>query len=189
MEPIKATCHRDFYPAYRKQGTRSLEAIIWIVLHSAEAPTAKGVARYFQGPFPPKQGGSTHLVVDDNECQRCLRDKEVPWGAKGANYAGFHIEQCGWAKWRLFMWRRHFRTVQRAAYKTAYHCHKFGIPPIYRKAAALKDGKPGITIHRECSKAFGGSHWDPGYFWPRRLFMMYVRQYLSELRSSDGTAK
>lgn len=178
MEPISAPCHRDHYPAFRTSGRRPLSAVKWIVLHSTEGGTADSIARYFAGSTA---GGSTHLVVDDNECQRCLPNGAVSWGAKGANYAGFHIEQCGFAKWRLPLWKRHLNTVRRAAYKTAWHCREFGIPAVYVKAADLKAGKPGITIHRECSKAFGGSHWDPGYFWPRRLFMALVRRYLKEL--------
>jgi hypothetical protein len=177
-DPINATCHRDFDPAYHNSGPRPLKEIKWIVLHSTEGGTAAGVARYFKGTTA---GGSTHLVVDDLECQRCLPDSARCWGAQGANWNGFHIEQCGFAKWSSVIWKSHRQTLKRAAYKTAYHCKKFGIPPIFRKAADLKAGKPGITTHVECSAAFGGSHWDPGKGWPRTLFLFYVKRYLAEM--------
>ena len=180
-DPITAPCHMDYYPAFRSSGSRPLSAIKWIVLHSTEGGTATSVARYFRGPFDEGEGGSTHLIVDDNECQRCLSNSAVPWGAKGANFAGFHIEQCGFAKWNLAGWLLHRKTLRRAAFKTALHCKKFGIPVVFVDRDGLKAGKPGITTHNECTKAFGGSHWDPGFGWPRRLFMRYVREYREQL--------
>ena len=177
--PIGAECRRDSYPAYRTSGRRPLAAVTWIVLHSTEGGTAASVARYFQSS---SARGSAHLVVDDYECQRCLPNSAVPWAAPGANYAGFHIEQCGFAQWSSEEWKSHRATLERAAYKTAAHCDLFGIPPVFRKAADLKARRPGITTHVECSEAFGGTHWDPGPGWPRSLFMTLVRRYLKEIR-------
>ena len=114
--PIGAECRRDFYPAYRTSGRRPLAAVTWIVLHSTEGGTAASVARYFQSS---SARGSAHLVVDNYECQRCLPNSAVPWAAPGANYAGFHIEQCGFAKWSTEEWRSHRATLERAAYKAA----------------------------------------------------------------------
>ena len=178
MSDVKAPCLKTYYPAFRSSGTRPLSEIKWVVLHSTEGGTAESVARWFQNP---DAGGSTHLVVDDKECQRCLPNSARCWGAQGANYNGFHIEQCGFARWSAVIWKSHLATLKRAAYKTAFHCDKFGIPVRFVKAADLKAGKAGITTHVECSKAFGGSHWDPGPFWPRFLFMALVRRYMKEL--------
>jgi len=179
MDPIKAVCHRGYLPAYRRSGFRKESEIKWIVLHSTEGGTAESVARWFTSP---NAGGSTHLVVDDKECQRCLDNTTVSWGAEGANRYGFHIEQCGFAKWSKDEWLMHRKTLERAAYKTALHCKKFGIPPIFRTAAGLKRGYRGITTHVECSAAFGGSHWDPGKGWPRTVFMSMVKGYLEEMK-------
>jgi hypothetical protein len=177
VDPIRADC-RGGYHAIRVSGLRDPAIIRWIVLHDTEGGTAEGVARYFT---TSKAQGSVHLVVDDAECFRCLRNEEIPWGAVGANTKGFHIEQCGFAKWSAAIWQAHRQTLRRAAYKTAYHCHKFGIPPRFVDAAALKRGDKGVTTHKECSKAFGGDHSDPGLFWPRRLFMRYVTEYYQQL--------
>ena len=184
--PIDAECRRDFYPAYRTSGRRPLAAVRWVVLHSTEGGTAASVARYFQSS---SARGSAHLVVDDDECQRCLPNSAVPWAAPGANYAGLHIEQCGFAKWSTEEWRSHRATLERAAYKTALYCSNFGIPPVFREAADLKARRPGITTHVECSEAFGGTHWDPGPGWPRSLFMTLVRRYLKKIeRLPPGTS-
>jgi hypothetical protein len=73
------------------------------------------------------------------------------------------------------------KMLRRAAYKTALHCKRFKIPVRFVDAAGLKAGKRGITTHVECSKAFGGSHWDPGPGWPKALFMGMVRAYYAQL--------
>lgn len=177
MSDVKAICRRDFH-AVRTSGTRPESRIRWIVLHDTEGGTAESVARFFT--LPDVQG-SAHLVVDDSACYRCLGNDEIPFGAPGANTQGFHIEQCGFAAWSLVLWTRHDKTLRRAAYKTAVHCRRFGIPATFRTAPELARGLKGVTTHAECTKAFGGTHSDPGRFWPRKRFMRYVRRYLAEL--------
>jgi len=125
-----------------------------------------------------------HLVGDDDHCYRCLADNVIPWGAPGANEQGFHIEQCGYAAWTAPEWKQHLGTLKRAAFKTAYHCHKFGIPVTFVTAAGLRAGKHGITTHAEVSKAWpndSGNHHDPGTGWPRTSFMTWVRLYYKQL--------
>lgn len=183
-DPIKADCRRDFYPAAHQSGRRKLSDVIWIVLHDTEGGTAAGIARYFQSPGA---GGSAHLVVDDDACYRCLPNSAIPWGAPGANREGFHIEQCGFARWSAVVWRKHWRTLQRAAYKTALHCALFDIPPVFRTAPELRRRLPGVTTHVEVSRAFGlSTHTDPGPAWPRSLFMRLVRRYLAEIERTKG---
>ncbi len=177
--PIESVCSRK-YNAVRTSGTRKLSEVNLIVLHDEEADTAESAARFFT---LPEAQGSAHLCVDDEICYRTLNNTDIPWAAPGANEQGFHIEQAGFAKWSAVIWTSHRNTLRRAAYKTALHCHLFGIPVQFVLAAGLKRGVPGITTHAECTKAFGGDHTDPGPFWPRRLFMRYVRSYYTEITS------
>ena len=126
-------------------------------------------------------GGSAHLCVDDKECYRCLANEAIPWGAPGANENGFHIEQAGFARWSAVIWKSHVNTLRRCAWKTAVHCKQFGIPPVFVKADDLKVEKRGITTHREVTKAFGGTHTDPGPFYPVSMAMWFVRRYYKQL--------
>lgn len=174
---IAEKCSRRFR-AVHTSGTRDVARIRWIVLHDTEGPSAASAAAWFENW---KSGGSAHLCVDDSVCYRTLNNEDIAWGAPGANEAGFHIEQAGYARWSAVLWSSHLRTLQRAAYKTALHCHVFDLPPKFVTAYGLRHGWRGITTHAECSKAFGGDHSDPGPFWPRRLFMFYVRRYYDEL--------
>lgn len=171
--PIAADCLTTFR-ATRQSGTRPLSEIRWIVLHDAENPSAASVAAFFASP---QATGSAHLVVDDVACYRTLPNDAIPWGAPGANEHGFHIEQAGLARWSSVVWLSHLATLNRAAYKTAFHCALFGVPVRFVSAVGLERGVRGITTHAECTRAFGGSHTDPGPFWPRRLFMVRVAAY------------
>jgi hypothetical protein len=179
-QPIAAPCSREFRARYTS-GKREPGNVLWIVLHDEEASSAESAARFFTLVQPdPRRRGSAHLCVDDDACYRTLENDDVPLGAPGANHAGFHIEQAGFAKWSTTTWLLHRRTLRRAAYKAALHCVIFNVPPVFRFAADLRRNLPGVTTHRECSKAFGGNHTDPGPFWPRRTFMRYVREYHAE---------
>lgn len=180
MDAIKAPC-KTTYRAAHSSGTRPKSAVKWIVMHSTEGGTAKSNARYFS---QKSSEGSAHLVVDDNECYRCLDNNEIPWAAPSANTQGFHIEQAGFAAWTVEEWDKHTHMLHRAAYKAALHCKVFRIPARFVTAAGLKAGRKGITTHAEVSKAFpnnAGNHHDPGVGWPRALFISLVKHYLSTL--------
>lgn len=173
-KPISVTCNTRYH-AFHVSGYRPLNQIWWVVMHATEGGTSQSVASYFTSA---KSGGSTQLVVDDFDCYRCLSDAQIPWGAPGANYHGFHIEQCGYVRWTKVVWSKtHRRTLMRAAYKAALHCKRYGIPIRFVEAEGLKKSLKGITTHAECTKAFGGDHTDPGTNWPRLLFMTMVRAY------------
>ena len=185
MEALASSCSREFYPAYHTSGKRKLSDIDWIVWHDEEAASAESAARYFQSKA---SGGSAHLCVDDNHCFRCLANEDVAWGAAapqapggGVNHQCFHIEMAGFARWSAVVWKSHLNTLRRCAYKTAAHCKQFDLPTEFRYAADLKAGRKGITTHREISKAWGGTHTDPGPFFPISMTMWFVRRYYSQL--------
>lgn len=179
MDAFSAVCKR-LYDAYHNSGYRTVDQIKWIVLHSTEGGTAASIARYFS---EPGSGGSAHLVVDDKECYRLGPNTMIMWGAPGANEQGFHIEQCGYAAWDTAEWFAHRNTLDRAAYKAAYHAKMFNIPLKFRTAWWLRLGFKGITTHAEVTKAFRtpGGHTDPGAGWPREYFMNKVKEFYAEL--------
>jgi hypothetical protein len=184
--PISANCNLDFLPAYHESGTRRIQDIDLFVLHDTEsAPgSARNIAAYFQSSG---SGGSAHLVVDDNDCYRCLNNNVIPWAAPPCNTNGFHIEQCGYAKWSKATWLLHIKTIRRAAYKIAQHKKQFkaagnNIPLFFVDAAGLKAGQRGITTHAEITKAFGKStHTDPGTGYPTGLLCWLARRYYKQM--------
>lgn len=175
FHPIPQNCSKEFN-ALKQSGTRPLDQIWWIVMHDTEGSTAKAAATWFENP---RAQGSAHVVVDDNICYQTLREDQIPWGAPGANYHGWHIEQAGFATWSNILWSStHRNTMRRAAYRAAVRCHKFGIPARFVKADGLRLGVKGITTHAECTKAFGGNHTDPGAGYPMAVFVSMVKYYM-----------
>lgn len=188
-KPVAAECRKDFFPAYHTSGLRKPADIWWVVIHDEEAPNAAGAASYFRSP---DSGGSAHLCIDANDCYRCLPNEAIPWGASsafGANTHGFHIEQAGFASWSKAEWDAHADQLRRVAYKTAFHCKLFKIPPRFVTASQLP-AQHGITTHAEVSEASRRldpanasrySHSDPGPNFPTAGFMALVKGYYAKL--------
>jgi hypothetical protein len=168
------------YNAVHKGGSRPLSAIIWLILHSEEAPTALAAATWFTRLA---SGGSAHQCLDDNVCYKTLDDKLVPWAAPGANYHGFHIEQAGYAHWPRAEWLKHKELLHRTATKLAYASSRYNIPLRYLTPAQLRAGYKGVSTHARVTLAFGppGGHTDPGPGYPMDLTMQYARKYRAQL--------
>lgn len=154
-----------------------------IVLHTMEAPdkpdTAEAVARYFT-QLPPTRKASAHYCVDANSIVQCVQTKDVAYGAPSANRDGIHIEMAGYARQRAADWASEYN--QQMLDLVAQLCArvllpKYKIPTVYLAAPMLKapGGHSGFTTHVEVSKAFGGTHWDPGPDFPMLEFMRRVR--------------
>lgn len=181
FDPIPRNCRTDFHAAHYS-GLRPVEVIDWIVMHDTEGPTARAAASWLADK---RATGSANCVVDDNVCYEILADNRIPWGAPGANYKGYHIEQAGFATWTNFLWSStHRNTLRRAAYRAAVRSIKYNIPVRFVKADGLKLGVRGITTHAECTKAFGGNHTDPGSGYPMAVFLSMVKFYKKQINSN-----
>ena len=172
-QPIEAPCSRR-YTAVRQSGKRSLSQIGLIVIHCTESNSASSSAQWFENT---RAQGSAHLVLDDVECFRTLDNEIVPWGAKGANTRGFHIEIAGWARWSRNDWMKHEQALRRAAYKAAFHAKKFDIPIRWLTPAQLRAGQKGFVTHAMCTQAFGGNHTDPGKNCPTDKLVAWAAEY------------
>lgn len=166
--------------AANDSGLRRPSDIRLVVIHSAEAADAQGVAAYFARP---STRASTQLVIDDHDCYRCVPDLVIPWGAPGANRAGLHIEHCGYARWSRDRWLTHRPMLARSAYRAAVWCWTFGIHAGWITTAQLKNGVSGFVTHAQCSAAFppNSGHFDPGGGFPKPLYMQLVRKYIAEI--------
>lgn len=163
-------------------GKRDMNNVRVIVLHSTEGNTAAGAAGWFQNPA---SAGSAHVVVDDDECVRTLPDDVVPWGAKGVNEDGLHLEMAGHAlddpktgakAFTRDDWIAHRATLVAGAGVVANWAKLYDIPLKFIDAEALKNGERGITTHLEVTRAYSGGvgHVDPGSEFPLDTFMDLV---------------
>jgi hypothetical protein len=178
-QPIKASCLRDF-TAIRTSGTRALSTLRWIVIHSTEGASARSSAQWFTDP---QTQGSAHLVLDDRECYRTLKDDIVPWGAPGANKMGWHLELSGKSNWSRSQWLDHKKTLRRGAFKAARHAKRFGIPIKLLSTAQVRQGHKGFVTHALCTQAFNtpGGHSDPGPNCPLDEFMEMAAKFRAEM--------
>jgi hypothetical protein len=176
-QPLAAECSRE-YAAVRQSGRRSLSQIGLIVIHCTQSNSARSSAQWFENT---RAQGSAHLVVDDVECYRTLDNEVIPWGAKGANTRGFHIEIAGFAEWNHGEWMKHEQALRRAAYKAAMHAKKFGIPIRWLTPEQLKAGQKGFVTHAMCTTAFGGTHSDPGRQCPTDQLLEWAKAFADEL--------
>lgn len=155
----------------------------WIVLHAMQAPerltTAEGTANYFAVTTVK---ASAHFSCDADSTVQSVRLKDVAYGAPSANRLGVHVEQAGYSEQSAADWSDEFsqkmlrEQVAPLVAKLAVTC---GIPIRFVDAAGLLRGENGITTHHECSKAFGGDHWDPGPGYP-------IGQLIDLARAASG---
>lgn len=181
MAAIGADCSRRFR-AVHNSGRRDVKAIRWLVVHDTEGDTAEGAASWFQNAA---SGGSTQIVVDDNDCFRTLENNEIPWAAYRANEQGWHVEIAGYAHWTRDEWLRHDLRLRRAAFKVAWHARLFGVPIRWVGPWSLKLGRKGITTHADVWNAFPNldRHTDPGPGFPKDVFLQYVKDYAGQIGS------
>ena len=183
FRPILSPCDSS-YPAARSGGTRDPKKDIkWVVVHDTEGGSARSVAQMFSRQSAT---ASTHLVVDEGECYRMLRNDQIPWGAPGANTNGFHIEHVGFARWTREEWLNHELTLRRGAYKTALHLNAWGLPARWVGPLGLRLGRKGITTHADVTKwkRTAGGHTDPGANFPKDVYLQYVKLYLKSIQLS-----
>lgn len=155
--------------------------IIWLVLHDMQAPNKGGiaaaVANYFHTMDVPRENGaSAHECIDNGAVVQCVHDGDVAWAAPDANSLGYHFEMTGYASQSTNDWLDDYghAMLKLAAQRVRQKADERGIPIVFRRAPDLVAGLPGITTHYECSKAFGGSHWDPGPGFPMDYFISLV---------------
>lgn len=168
--------------AKHDSGPRQAAWIRHVVIHSTEGGTAASVAAF----FATTAQASTHLVIDERDCYRCVPDLVIPWGAPGVNRSGLHIEHCGFARWSRAEWLRHRPTLERSAAKAALWCWTYKIPRRWVTPAELKAGRAGLCTHADATTAFppNGGHHDPGVGFPRDLYLELVQGYYRELTAS-----
>jgi N-acetyl-anhydromuramyl-L-alanine amidase AmpD len=168
---------RNFTPAKRI-------AIDLIVIHSTESRRAPGAARavagWFAGLDAPR--ASAHYIVDDRDVVACVRERDVAWGAPGANARGVQVELVGQARDNTSTWHAG-PMLARAAGLVAAVAERWGIPLERPGVLALRGGARGIIGHADASAAWHRSdHWDPGPSFPWVEFLGLVDERSTEDR-------
>ncbi|KPM55761.1 hypothetical protein ACG83_10830 [Frankia sp. R43] len=173
-----------YIPA-RWQPSRSGQSVIWVVLHSMEAPlragTAASVGRYFQGV---ERYASTHVGVDPGGIVRYVPDASGCYGAeRNSNRRGWHIEQAGYARFAA-EWHSPdgLAMLDRSAEAAAYAARQFNIPARMLADREVAAYAPGFVHHAQLARVFGvaAGHTDPGLNFPYGELLTRVRARLGQ---------
>lgn len=162
-------------------GTRKFRVIVIHSMESQEKPdTAESVAKWFSSPSAPQ--ASAHWCVDNNSAVQVVDDKDIAWGAPGANNDGLHIELAGTAAQTRDQWLDAYSqgVLDQAAKVAANWVVKYKIPVQHLTVAQVADNKTkGICGHIDVTKAFPklGSHTDPGANFPWDVFLSKITKY------------
>lgn len=165
---------------YNKQkcsgGSRTPSEISCVVIHDTEGTTASGGAH----TLTTRTDASTQLVCDDSVTYRIVPELTVPCGVRDVNSWTLHIEQAGIASWSERTWRTKVKTIQRAAFWTAFWMKKFDIPAHFLTTPEINAGKrKGYTSHNNLSlsSVSSSTHTDPGPNYPWALFRNLLAFY------------
>jgi N-acetylmuramoyl-L-alanine amidase len=160
-----------------------------VVLHCTDtvemADRAEKCAAYFA---TTERIASAHYACDEDSIVQCVPEDAVAYGARGANRFRVHIEHAGLARQTREQWldAPGIAMLDRSAQLVAEIALRRGFPIAWVDSAGLLRNEPGITTHAECSRAFGGTHHDPGPFFPVEDYLRRAQQYAE--RTLGGVA-
>lgn len=168
---------KNYTPANRTQAdVRNL------AIHTAECAQIPGaavsLAKWAAGHAGPAPEASwTYAVAPGsgpNAITQSVREKDIAWGARGANRFTLHIELAGHASDPAEHWLEGpgLEVLTTGARLAGRICKRWGIPVERLDVARLKAGERGIIGHDTVTHAFRKStHTDPGKTFPWAEFL------------------
>jgi peptidoglycan hydrolase-like protein with peptidoglycan-binding domain len=168
----------------------------WIVIHSmewAEKPnTAEACANMFAGRWGEAPESSAHVCFDCDSAVLCVAEQHLAWHAKKANRFGIGYELAGFHRQSRAEWLDDYSESMlwlSAKYAARVTVPKWNTPIQFvdrdklRKAYAdyIDHGLPvpdelrGFTTHVAVTHGLGGSHVDPGKYFPMDRYLQMVR--------------
>lgn len=145
-----------------------------IVLHDTESHDVagitdlSGIARFWHSQG---LGYGAHVGVDkEGLSARYVSDTRIGWHVANRNTGSLGVEQIGFASFPLAVWWTRPRQLRTVARWLAYWSDRYSIP-------LRVDVDNGVSTHAMQSKAYGGSHYDPGAGYPLRFVVQLARTY------------
>ncbi len=162
---------------YQQSFRGTADMVIFHTMECAETQhSAENCANYFASPACPEV--SAHFCVDATQICQSVNTHSIAWHAGRVNQVSIGIEHAGYARMNESEWNNTYNLsmLKLSGRLTAILCAQYDIPVVFGDAASLRTGNfRGISTHAEVSKAFGGTHWDPGPSWNPNQYLDYVK--------------
>jgi peptidoglycan hydrolase-like protein with peptidoglycan-binding domain len=160
--------------------------LLWVVWHSTESrETVGGAWSVAANWFAQKTSkASAHIVVDNGADQRypdgvveCVKPGDTAWHARAANASGYGVEIIGRAAQGAADWSDPYSLASlRNAARWVRTCPQLRhIPARWLLDTQLRDRASGHITHAQVSRVLGGTHTDPGRFFPHAYVMEQLR--------------
>ncbi len=190
MTGLRLVRARNF-TAVPRSTPRPIDLVVIHTMESDRKPTtAEAVSAWFAGSSAPQ--ASAHYCVDEDSIVQCVDERDVAWGAPGANKNGVHVELAGRAAQTDRDWSDDYSNaeLELAAKLVADVCSRNSIPVAFVDAEGLLSGERGITTHVTITAAgrlakergqandmTKNTHWDPGHSFPMDEFIANVSMF------------
>ncbi len=172
-----------------------LNPVIWIVWHSTESSEVVGGAHHVAaGGFAKAESeASAHIVADDGSDKRypdgiitCVNAADTAWHAKSANSRGYGIELVGRAAQSGVDWTDPYSlaSIRNAAEYIKTVPELKHIPARWLTDDQLRRGESGHITHAQVTRVLGGTHTDPGQYFPA-AYVMACLQARTTLEDED----
>lgn len=127
-----------------------------------------GVAQFWHGQ---NLGYGAQVIIDkDGNSALCANPDEIVWCVENHNTGTVSIELIGFASFVPSVWLARPKQLDKLAKWMAWLRLEYGIPLDHNV-------NKGWSGHADQSKAFGGSHYDPGTGFPSKLVLARARHY------------
>lgn len=167
---------KSYHPGGNNDVTR-------LVIHTAECPVRRGMARAVANYFAGGSGGraaSAHYCVDPGEVIQCVDEGDEAYHAP-PNAGSIGIEPAGTASGTDWTTADALAELGRVADLGADICRRHNLPAVFCSAADLRAGKRGITTHHQVTLAWNqSSHTDPDPSLPMPGLVAMIAQRLGE---------
>lgn len=154
--------------------THGLQIPQRVVLHSTECGDAPGVSdlRGVVSFWQRQHLGYGAEILIDGDGNLCLaaNPNQITWAVENHNTGTISIELVGFAKWGLVDWFKRRKQLDKLAKVLAWLRVEYGIPLVFNVDT-------GVSRHLDQSRAYGGTHTDPGKGFPLGYVLKKARGY------------
>lgn len=166
----------DLYAIGRIQ-THGVQTPMFGTWHTTEGYDAKGV-RELEGVvnYWERQGrgyGAAVIIDKDGNSALCAPPTRITYTVENHNTGDVAIELIGFARFVPKVWWVRRKQLDKLARWMAYLNKEYNIP--LRLSVTH-----GWQSHAAHSKVYGGSHWDPGKFFPARYVLRLATKYRAD---------